>query len=155
MRNSTPFLTFRDIESAVWANSPRTRSTQLPLDVYRTADEAVLRVDVPGATADDIELVADATTLTLTVADLGSGVPENARSLVSERTHGAMTRRVSLGNQLDTSQLQASLDNGVLTVTIPVAANAVPRKVEIRAASPAVTAGVTDDASAEESGADA
>jgi HSP20 family protein len=51
--------------------------------------------------------------------------------LAAERPHGSFTRRVLLGEGLDTSKLEASYDHGVLTVTVPVAEQAQPRKIAI------------------------
>jgi len=56
-----------------------------------------------------------------------------SKVLVSERPHGTYVRRVFLGEALDVDNLKAHYDGGVLTVVIPVAESARPRKIEIAA----------------------
>jgi HSP20 family protein len=53
--------------------------------------------------------------------------------LANERPHGSFSRQLFLGEGLDADRVEASYDNGVLTVTIPVVEQAKPRKVEITA----------------------
>jgi HSP20 family protein len=61
---------------------------------------------------------------------------EDAEVLVQERPQGSIARHVTLGESLDGTRLEASYDAGVLSVTIPVAEQAKPRKVEIRVGAP-------------------
>jgi HSP20 family protein len=56
---------------------------------------------------------------------------EGDEVLANERPAGTFTRRVLLGESLDTAQLDATYEHGVLTVTIPVAEQAQPRKIVV------------------------
>ena len=67
------------------------------------------------------------------------------RSSSASAAQGAVTRQVTLGESLDTDRLEASYDAGVLTLTIPVAEQAKPRKVEIHVGAPEpIEAGATN-----------
>lgn len=64
-------------------------------------------------------------------AERGGALQEGDQVLADERPKGSFTRRVLLGDTLDTGKLEAAYDHGVLTVTIPVAEQAQPRKIAI------------------------
>jgi HSP20 family protein len=55
----------------------------------------------------------------------------DAELLAAERPRGVFSRQLVLGENLDTDQISASYDDGVLSLTIPVAEQAKPRKIEI------------------------
>jgi len=59
--------------------------------------------------------------------------------VVAERPHGAYTRQIFLGDTLDSEHLQANCEHGVLTLTIPVAATAKPRRVQVGGSADAQT----------------
>jgi HSP20 family protein len=94
-----------------------------------------LRFDLPGVSPDAIDVSVERNVLTVKAER--SWIPaEGDEVLARERTHGSWTRQVLLGDALDTEKLNASFDHGVLTVTLPVAEQAKPRKVEINVGDP-------------------
>jgi HSP20 family protein len=104
----------------------------LPMDAYRHGDHFVVHFDLPGVDPESVEVTVEKNVLTV------SARRELARSedqdwLVSERPSGTFTRRLYLGEGLDTDHIEARYDNGVLTLRIPVAEAAKPRKVAITA----------------------
>lgn len=105
----------------------------LRLDAVRVDDEVVLHVDVPGSTADDIELTVEKDTLTLTVER--PALPDEGEVLIAERGSSTRQRRLLLGETLDADRLTADLADGVLTVRIPLREQAVARRVAIGSAS--------------------
>ena len=102
----------------------------MPLDAWREGDNLVIRVDVPGVDPSSVDVTVDRNTLTIH-AERTWMPPEDVEVIVSERPFGSFTREVDLGDVLDTEHVQASYDNGVLTLTIPIAEEEKPRKLPI------------------------
>jgi HSP20 family protein len=123
------FDPFRQVTEDVWG-SRTVRNRPMPIDVYRAGDEFVALLDVPGVNPDTIELTVDKNVLTITAERPAFGV-EGSKTLISERPSGQFTRRLQLGDGLDLGNVRAAYDQGVLKVTIPVAEQSKPRKVEV------------------------
>jgi HSP20 family protein len=110
------------------------RPTSIPMDAYRDGDRFVVRFDLPGVDPGSIDLTVERNVLTVK-ASREWQTPEGQEVIVAERPQGTFTRQLFLGDTLDTDQMQASYENGVLSIEIPVSPKAKPRKVEVRAAS--------------------
>jgi HSP20 family protein len=110
-------------------NAPR-RPSLMPMDAVRHGSTVELRFDLPGVSPESVDLTVERDTLTVR-AERSWTPDEGDDVLASERPQGSWTRQVILGESLDTSRLDAHYDTGVLTVTIPVAEQAKPRKVDI------------------------
>jgi HSP20 family protein len=95
----------------------------------------VVHLDLPGVDPDSVDVTVEKDML-IVKADRRWDVAEGDRVLVSERPQGTFTRRLLLNEHLDGEQTQARYDNGVLTLTVPVAEQAKPRKVEIMSGEP-------------------
>ncbi len=102
----------------------------VPLDVFRRGEEFVVKVDLPGIEPSSIDLQVEKNVLTLS-AERTWAPSEDDEMIVSERAQGNFTRRLFLGEGLDTDRITAAYENGVLTVRVPVADTAKSRKVEI------------------------
>ena len=109
-------------------------SAWMPMDAVRQDDAVELRFDLPGVSPDSIDVEVERNVLTVRAERTWSPA-EGAEVLVRERPQGAVTRHVTLGESLDADRLEATYDAGVLTLTIPVAEQAKPRKVEIQVGS--------------------
>ena len=112
------------------AQGTASRPAVMPMDAYRSGEEYVVRFDLPGVSADSIDLDVERNVLTVKAerkADFG----ENADVQVAERPRGVFSRQLFLGETLDTDNIAAEYDAGVLTLRIPVAEKAKPRKIEI------------------------
>jgi HSP20 family protein len=105
----------------------------MPMDAYRVGDEFVVAFDLPGVTPDAIELDVERNVLTVK-AERRPTVTSDAEMQVAERPLGAFSRQLFLGDTLDTEHIQANYEAGVLTLRIPVAEQAKPRKIEIAGA---------------------
>ena len=105
----------------------------LPLDVVRHETDVTLRLDVPGIDPEQLEVSVDRGVLTIS-GKREEERTENDKFFVRERTMGTFTRRVRLSENLNADGVEASYDNGVLEVRIPVLEQAKPRKIEIRQA---------------------
>ena len=106
-------------------------SRWMPMDLYRSGDHFVVNVDLPGVDPGSIDLDVDANTLTVQ-AERTLGSEEGARWLAQERPAGRFVRQLNLGDGLDVQKIHASYENGVLTLTIPVAEQARPRTIEVQ-----------------------
>ncbi|WAC55556.1 Hsp20/alpha crystallin family protein [Gordonia sp. SL306] len=104
----------------------------MPLDLYKVDDHYMLVADLPGADPGSIDVAVDNGVLTLS-AQRSTPSEEGVHWLTSERFSGAYRRQLSLGEGIDTAGITANYDNGVLTLTIPLAEKAKPRKIAVEA----------------------
>jgi HSP20 family protein len=111
-----------------------TDAAGMPMDVIRRGDELVVRFDLPGVAADKIGLTVENRLLTVT-AERHAGYGETEHVLVQERFDGTMTRRLRIPDWVDGEQVEADYADGVLSVRLPLAEQAKPRRIEIRAGS--------------------
>jgi HSP20 family protein len=102
----------------------------MPLDAWREENEFVVAVDLPGVDVESIGIDVERNVLTVR-AERKNGAPEGAEFVAGERPQGVFSRQLVLGEALDADNVKAGYDGGVLTLRIPVAAKAQPRKIEI------------------------
>ncbi|OLT29400.1 heat-shock protein Hsp20 [Nocardiopsis sp. CNR-923] len=102
----------------------------MPIDAYREGDEFVVHFDLPGVRADSIDLEIERNVLTCR-AERRLSVPEGSDAVVAERPTGNFSRQLYLGEELDTENLSADYADGVLTVRVPVAERAKPRRISV------------------------
>ncbi|MFJ6785231.1 Hsp20/alpha crystallin family protein [Streptomyces yangpuensis] len=107
----------------------------MPMDAYREGDEYVVAFDVPGVTAEAIDIDVERNMLTVKAERRPTAKADNAKMELSERPLGVFSRQIMLADTLDTERIQADYDAGVLTLRIPIAERAKPRKVSIGAGS--------------------
>ena len=122
-----PFREFERLSQQTWGQN---RWSVLPMDAYRHGDQFLVHFDLPGADPSSIELTVEKNVLTIK-AERRWQRGEGDEVVVAERPQGTFSRQLFLGETLDTDHIDAAYENGVLTVTIPVAEKAKPRKVEI------------------------
>jgi HSP20 family protein len=128
------FDPFREIDrlTQLWGQGGQGRISVMPMDAYRDGERFVVQLDVPGVDPASIEVTVEKNVLTVR-AERHAGQAEGQEWLANERPHGSFSRQLFLGEGLDTDHIEASYDLGVLTVAVPVAEAAKPRKVEITA----------------------
>jgi HSP20 family protein len=102
----------------------------MPMDLCKLGDHYVLTADLPGVDPGSVDINVDGGTLTISAHRTARG-DESVQWLANERFFGTYRRQLSLGDGVDESAITATYENGVLTVTIPVAERAKPRKVEV------------------------
>jgi len=110
----------------------RPGSRFMPVDLYRDDEQYVLTADLPGIDPGSVDVDVDGQLLTIR-AERTAGLHESVKWLSQERPFGSYLRQFSLGDGVDAERISASYDNGVLTVIIPVAERAKPRKIQIAA----------------------
>jgi HSP20 family protein len=124
------FDPFRDFDRLTRGVVSSRGTGWISMDAYRQGDQVVVNLDLPGVDPASVDVTVEKDTLTVK-AERRWDVAEGDRVLVSERPQGTFTRRLLLGENLDGERTEARYDNGVLTLTVPVAEQAKPRKVEI------------------------
>jgi HSP20 family protein len=125
------FDPFRDFDRLASEMLGAARTPALmPMDCLRTADKVVVRFDLPGIDAESLEVSAENNTLTVR-AQRRRQDPEDAVYVVSERPAGDYARQLVLGDGLAVDDIRADYHDGVLTLTVPVAEQAKPRKIEV------------------------
>ncbi|MEU8633611.1 Hsp20/alpha crystallin family protein [Amycolatopsis sp. NPDC048633] len=106
----------------------------MPMDAYRAGDEFVVCFDLPGVTPDAIELDIERNVLTVKAERRPLPGGSDVQMQVSERPLGVFSRQLFLGDTLDTDRIAADYEAGVLTLRIPVAEKAKPRRIDITGA---------------------
>jgi HSP20 family protein len=107
------------------------RPTAMPMDAYRHGDKYVVSFDLPGVSPDAIDLDVERNVLTVKAERRPVEVGEGVEMQVAERPLGVFSRQLFLGDTLDADRIEASYEAGVLTLTIPIAEQAKPRKIAI------------------------
>lgn len=111
-------------------NGTTTRPAVMPMDAYRSGNDYVVQFDLPGVAPESIDLDVERNVLTVKAErtlDYGEGVEVQ----VSERPRGVFSRQLFLGDTLDADNIKAHYDAGVLTLRVPIAEQAKPRKIAI------------------------
>jgi HSP20 family protein len=123
------FDPFRELDRL--ATPSLSRPALLAMDAYRRGEQFVVHFDLPGAAPDSIELSVEQNVLSVR-AERSWTRAEGDEVLVAERPQGSFSRQLFLGEDLDADNIAATYENGVLTLTIPVAEKAKPRRVAIQ-----------------------
>ena len=131
MSNPLDIMTqFDRITSSLFdtARAPRL----MPVDLFRDGDQYVLSADLPGIDPASVDLDIDGQLLTIRAERQPTN--EQVQWLTHERPYGSYMRQFTLGDGVDRESISASYDNGVLSVVVPVAERAKPRKIEVASA---------------------
>jgi HSP20 family protein len=129
---SDPFRELDRLAQQLWSDG-RTRpgSVSMPMDAFRKGEVFLVQIDLPGVQSDAIELTVEDNVLTVKAERPSPETSEGVQTLVAERPFGSFSRQMFLGDNLDVQRIEANYEAGVLTVTIPVAAHAKPRRIEV------------------------
>ncbi len=138
------FDPFREMDRLLSDVTRTPAAVAVPMDLYRDGDNYMVAVDLPGVDPASIDIDVDDRTLTIR-AERAAKVPQEVQWLSRERAMGTFARQLTLGHGLATDQITAEYTDGVLTLTIPVAEAAKPRKVEVKHGSTTIDA-VVDQA---------
>ena len=126
---TTTFDPFREMDralSAMRAPAP----TGMPMDLYRTAENFVACIDLPGVNPQTIDIDVEERTLTVR-AERKAQAHEDIQWLAHERPTGTFARQLTLGYGVAADRIEADYADGVLTLSIPVAEEAKPRKIQV------------------------
>jgi len=131
LRTTDPFRDFDRLAGQLLGSGMGTtnRPAVMPMDAWREGDRFVIEFDLPGISRDSIDIDVERNVLTVKAERVARN--GDWQRLASERVHGQFSRQLVLGDNLDLTQIEASYDNGVLRLLVPVAEKAKPRKIEI------------------------
>ncbi|MEY2420615.1 MAG: hypothetical protein QOI95_682 [Acidimicrobiaceae bacterium] len=122
---------FRDLDRlAQQVLGTPARPAAMPIDAYRRGDEFVVDFDLPGVEPTSIDLTVEKNVLTVHAQRKRLDI-EGVEMLVGERPQGTFSRQLFLGETLDTDRIDANYADGVLTLRLPIAERAKPRRVPI------------------------
>ncbi|MBX9422347.1 MULTISPECIES: Hsp20/alpha crystallin family protein [Streptomyces] len=108
-----------------------TRPSAVPMDAYREGDVYVIALDLPGVSPDAIDIDVERNMLTVKAERRPVAKADDVQMELSERPLGVFSRQLMLADTLDTEKITADYEAGVLTLRIPIAERAKPRKVSI------------------------
>ena len=128
LMRTDPFRELDQLTERVFGT--RARPAAVPIDAHRRGDEFVVEFDLPGVDASSIELTVERNVLTVH-ASRTRAEDDDIEMVVAERPHGTFSRQLFLGETLDADNIDANYDSGVLTLRIPVAERAKPRRLTV------------------------
>ncbi|MFE0406694.1 MULTISPECIES: Hsp20/alpha crystallin family protein [Streptomyces] len=120
----------RIAEQFLGASGTWSRPAAMPMDAHREGDVYVIELDLPGVSPDAIDIDVEKNMLKIQ-AERRPSTSDDVRMELSERPLGVFSRRVMLADTLDTENIEAEYDAGVLTLRIPIAERAKPRKIVV------------------------
>lgn len=104
----------------------------VPVDMFQQDGNLVVKAPLPGVKPEDIEVTVVGDTLTIKGETKAETEVKEENVIRRERRFGAFTRSVSLPTPVDTSKANATFENGVLTLTLPVAEEAKPKAIKVQ-----------------------
>ncbi|HWU07825.1 MAG TPA: Hsp20/alpha crystallin family protein [Streptomyces sp.] len=107
------------------------KPSAMPMDAWREGDEYVIALDLPGVAKDAIDIDVERNMLTVKAERRPVAVDDDVQVELAERPLGVFSRQLVLADTLDTERIRADYDAGVLTLRIPIAERAKPRKIAI------------------------
>lgn len=128
VRSFDPFRELDRVAESFFGPAPA-----MPYDAVRRGDTVIVELDLPGVAPESIDVTVERNHVSVRAAR-ARATHEGDVVLASGRRHGEFRRDLELGASLDARRVEAAYDNGVLTLTIPVAESAQPRKVAVAAA---------------------
>jgi|SRR4051794_15149997 HSP20 family protein len=127
------FDPFREMDRLAQTASQAASAPQsFPLDAFRRGDRFVVEFDLPGIDASTLDITVERNVMTVT-GERRSAMQQGDEVLIAERPQGVFTRQLMLGDALDGERISARYHDGVLTLEIPVAEQAKPRKIPVSA----------------------
>jgi len=128
------FDTFNELDrigSAFFSGFPAPSLARAPMNLYREDDRYVVETDLPGFDPSSIDVSVDGGLLTIRADRAAEAENRSARWIVRERDAASVVRQLALGEDVDLDAISADYRDGVLTVTLPVRADALPKKVQV------------------------
>ncbi len=127
---ATTFDPFRDLDRMLSGTMRTPASTAMPMDLFRTGETFVATIDLPGVDPGSIDVDVEDRTLTIR-AEREQRADDDVQWLSHERPTGTFARQLTLGYGVALDRIEADYSDGVLTLTIPVAEEAKPRKISV------------------------
>ena len=132
LMRTDPFREFdRIVQQLAGTTGTWSRPATMPMDAYRDGDTYVIALDMPGVSPEAIEIDVERNMLTVKAERRPAVNSDAVQMELSERPLGAFSRQLVLADTLDTERIDASYDAGVLTLRIPIAERAKPRRIAV------------------------
>ncbi|KOX11890.1 Hsp20/alpha crystallin family protein [Nocardiopsis sp. NRRL B-16309] len=128
LMRTDPFREFDRITQRLLSDTVRPGA--MPMDAYREDDTFVVSFDLPGVRPDSIDLELERNVLTVR-AERAETAAKGREMVIAERPSGTFSRELFLGESLDGDNITAEYADGVLTLRVPVAEQAKPRKISV------------------------
>jgi HSP20 family protein len=126
------FDPFRDLDRLADQMTSGMRTPRMaPMDVYRLGDHYVVHLDLPGVDPGSVDLSVEDNALTVRAHRTTRPQGEDMLVIAAERPSGEISRQLILGEGLDVERIEATYEHGVLTLNVPVAERAKPRKIQV------------------------
>lgn len=110
----------------------RAAPSYLALNLWADEESVVVRAELPGLTPEDIDISIDDGDLTLSGRRSREEHPQDATYHRQERNYGSFTRSIRLPFKIEANEVEATMKNGVLTLTLPRAEEDKPKKITIK-----------------------
>ncbi len=140
---------FRELQTLMNQAVHGQKSFALPMDLYKSGDTYHADVDLPGVDPGSIDIDVEDRTITIRAERTSPSHGEGSEWFSRERTFGTFARQLTVGSGLALDRIRGEYTDGVLTLTIPVAEEAKPRKIQVQRgtsdAAAAVVAGSVDE----------
>jgi HSP20 family protein len=127
---NSPFREFDALFDQFAGRGAGSTSTAMPMDAYRRDSDVWVHLDLPGISPDSLDVSVERNVLTVT-GERSWQRREGDQMYLAERRNGTFRRQVTLGDGLDAEGIEADYTDGVLTLRIPVAEKAQPRKISV------------------------
>lgn len=131
LMRTDPFRELDRITEQILRPGTWSRPSAMPMDAYREGEEYVVAFDLPGVSPDAIDIDVERNMLTVLAERRPAVRADDVHMELSERPLGVFSRQIVLADTLDTEGIDADYDAGVLTLRIPIAERAKPRKIAI------------------------
>ena len=138
LMRTDPFRDFDRLAQQVLGAGTTSRPAVMPMDAWREGETFVIEFDLPGVRPETVDI--DVERNVLTVHAERPRRTSDWEPLAAERPTGLFSRQLVLGDNLDLERIQASYDSGVLSLQVPVAEKAKPRKIEVTSSNDSATA---------------
>lgn len=126
-----PLRSLADIDRFFGTATRTPASLAMPMDLFRRGEEFVGRIDLPGVDPASIDIDVEDRTLTVRARRDTEPGEEGVQWLTHERPSGTFARQLTLGYGVALDRIAADYADGVLTLTIPVAEEAKPRRISV------------------------
>ena len=131
-----PFQALRELDSIVGQAFENASASSVagsfPVDIREHNDQLQVVADLPGFTKDQIDISVEQGVLTIEAQRTQDEPKSEGKTHLNERRFTQVSRRFRLPKAYDTQQVDASLSDGVLTLTLPKREESKPRKIEVK-----------------------
>jgi HSP20 family protein len=138
------FREFDRLADEMFGRAGGAATVAMPMDLYRSGDHFVLHCDLAGVDPNSVDVNVDNRVLTIR-AERSARTDTDVQWLRRERAIGTFERKLSMGDGLDLENISATWQEGVLTLSIPVAARAKPRRIQVNAGNEQVLEGSAEN----------